>query len=100
MMAPPIRRFADLDALSRAAADDLAAIARACAAERGICHIALSGGSTPRRLFQLLVQRGPDALPWRQLAVSSPEYIWAFNVVLPANSASLAPSDRQYPASR
>jgi 6-phosphogluconolactonase len=69
MMAPPIRRFADLDALSGAAADDLAAIARACAAERGVCHIALSGGSTPRRLFQLLVRRGPDALPWRQLAL-------------------------------
>jgi 6-phosphogluconolactonase len=69
MTASQVRRFADLDALSRAAADDLAAIARACAAARGICHIALSGGSTPRRLFQLLVQRGPDALPWRQLAL-------------------------------
>jgi len=69
MTAPQIRRFADLDALNRAAADDLAAIARATAAERGVCHIALSGGSTPRRLFQLLVQRGPAALPWRQLVL-------------------------------
>jgi 6-phosphogluconolactonase len=69
MTAPQVRRFADLDALSRAAAGELAAIARACATARGVCHIALSGGSTPRRLFQLLVQRGPDALPWRQLAL-------------------------------
>jgi 6-phosphogluconolactonase len=68
-MAPLLRRFADLDALSQAAADDLAGIARAAVAERGVCHIALSGGSTPRRLFQLLVQRGPAALPWRQLAL-------------------------------
>jgi len=72
MMAPPapdVRRFADLDALSRAAADDLAAIARAAVAARGVCHLALSGGSTPRRLFQLLVQRGAAALPWPQLAL-------------------------------
>lgn len=69
MTAPQVRRFADLDALSRAAADDLAEVARAAAAERGVCHIALSGGSTPRRLFQLLVQRGATALPWRQLAL-------------------------------
>jgi len=69
MSGPQLRRFADLDALSGAAADDLAAIARAAVAERGACHIALSGGSTPRRLFQLLVERGPGALPWPQLAL-------------------------------
>ena len=66
---PAIRRFDDLEALSHAAADDLAAIARAAVAERGTCHVALSGGSTPRRLFELLVQRGPDALPWSRLAL-------------------------------
>lgn len=75
-MAPPgarnalsVRRFADLEALSRAAADDLAAIAAAAVRARGVCHIALSGGSTPRRLFQILVERGGDALPWRQLGL-------------------------------
>jgi 6-phosphogluconolactonase len=64
-----VRRFADLDALSRAAADELAAVARAAVAERGACHVALSGGSTPRRLFQLLAGRGADALPWRALVL-------------------------------
>ncbi|MEO7733364.1 MAG: 6-phosphogluconolactonase, partial [Kofleriaceae bacterium] len=54
--APVIRRFADLDALSHAAADELGTIARAAIAERGRCHIALSGGSTPKHLFGLLVQ--------------------------------------------
>src|SRR5215831_5331082 len=64
---PEIRRFDDLDALSGAAADELAALAYAAVAERGICTLALSGGSTPRRLFQILVQRGAGALPWREL---------------------------------
>jgi len=59
-----VRRFGDLDALSRAAADELAVIARAAVADRGTCSLALSGGSTPKRLFQLLAQRGRDALPW------------------------------------
>jgi 6-phosphogluconolactonase len=61
---PVIRRFPDLDALSRAAAVELAALARAAVAERGAFHVALSGGSTPKRLFQLLAARGRDALPW------------------------------------
>jgi 6-phosphogluconolactonase len=29
-----------------------------------MCTIALSGGSTPKRLFELLAARGRDALPW------------------------------------
>jgi len=66
---PPrqLRRFADLDALSRAAADELTQIAHAAIAARGRCHIALSGGSTPKRLFGLLAQRGAAALPWDHL---------------------------------
>lgn len=62
-----IRRFADLDGLSRAAADELAAIARAAIAARGVCHVALSGGSTPKRLFELLASIGREALPWDQI---------------------------------
>ena len=65
-MAPPpvVRRFGDLDALSHAAADDLAKIVRAAVAARGRCTLALSGGSTPKRLFTLLAARGDAALPW------------------------------------
>jgi 6-phosphogluconolactonase len=62
-----VRTFPDLDALSYAAADDLRAIATAAIAARGACHVALSGGSTPRRLFQVLAEigkTGTDALPW------------------------------------
>ncbi len=64
-----IRRFADLDALSRAAVEDLAAIAREAVSARGACHVALSGGSTPKRLFQLLASLGRDALPWDQIVL-------------------------------
>ena len=62
-----IQRFDDLDALSRAAADELAEIARAAVVDRGTCSIALSGGSTPRRLFELFAQGGRDALPWEHI---------------------------------
>lgn len=58
-----VRRFPDLDALSSAAADELIELARAGIAARGRFHVALSGGSTPKRLFQLLAQR-KDALAW------------------------------------
>lgn len=34
---------------------------------RGVCHVALSGGSTPRRLFQVLAAMGPTALPWARI---------------------------------
>jgi 6-phosphogluconolactonase len=64
---PEIRRFEDLDALSRAAADDLAEIVRAAVLDRGACSVALSGGSTPARLFKLLAEAGRDALPWEHV---------------------------------
>ena len=63
-----VRRFADLDALSRAAADELIELAGAAIAARGRFHVALSGGSTPKRLFQLLAAR-PGALPWDRVDV-------------------------------
>ncbi|HWU86353.1 MAG TPA: 6-phosphogluconolactonase, partial [Kofleriaceae bacterium] len=58
-----VRTFADLDALTRATADELVALAAAAVAERGRFHLALSGGSTPRRLFQHLAAR-PTDVPW------------------------------------
>jgi 6-phosphogluconolactonase len=63
-MAAELRRFDDLDALSRAAADELIALAREAISARGACHLALAGGTTPRRLYALLAATGRDALPW------------------------------------
>ena len=65
--ASAVRRFEDLDALSHAAADELAMLVRAAVVDRGTCSVALSGGSTPKRLFELFAQAGRDALPWEHI---------------------------------
>lgn len=56
---------ADIEETVRIAAGQFAALARKVAAESGIVNAALSGGSTPRHLFQLLAAE-PFAglLPW------------------------------------
>jgi 6-phosphogluconolactonase len=63
-MTPEVRRFETIDALSAAAAEELITISAAAVRDRGVCHIALSGGSTPKKLFQLLSARGRTAAPW------------------------------------
>jgi 6-phosphogluconolactonase len=63
-MSGKIRKFDGLDALSRAAADELIAIAKSAVSSHGTCNIALSGGSTPKRMFQLLAAMGRSAAPW------------------------------------
>jgi 6-phosphogluconolactonase len=59
-----IRGFADLEALSQAAAKEIADVARASVAERGRFSVSLSGGNTPKRTYQLLVERYRDAIDW------------------------------------
>jgi 6-phosphogluconolactonase len=54
----------DPDALARAAADDLKGIVVTAVRERGVCHVALSGGSTPKTLFGVLARHGREWLPW------------------------------------
>lgn len=49
-----IRRFGDLEALSRAAADEVVRAAREAQAARGRFTLVLAGGGTPRRLYELL----------------------------------------------
>jgi 6-phosphogluconolactonase len=51
-----IRRFPDAEAVSCAAARNLVEVGRAAIAERGRFCVALSGGSTPRRLYDLLAE--------------------------------------------
>jgi 6-phosphogluconolactonase len=62
-----VRKYVDLEALSRAAAQDFVALAKAAVAERGRFDVALSGGSTPKKLFQILVAMGREALPWDRI---------------------------------
>ena len=60
LLVPEVRHLDDKEAVSRAAADEFQRAARAATAARGRFTVALSGGSTPKRLYELLT--GP---PWR-----------------------------------
>jgi 6-phosphogluconolactonase len=57
-----LRREPDAEAVARAAAAEVTAIASAAVRERGRFTVALAGGTTPRRLYELLAD--PDQ-PWR-----------------------------------
>jgi 6-phosphogluconolactonase len=63
---PPldVREVADGAALSRAAAELINATAAAAVAARGRFTLALSGGNTPRALYQLLAAEYARTLPW------------------------------------
>lgn len=59
-----IDRLPDLETVSREGAEIFSRLAREAVAARGVFHVALSGGSTPKRMFQLLADQGRHALPW------------------------------------
>ena len=64
MFQPPLI-FPDADALARAAGFELLERATAAVAERGIFTLALSGGSTPKKLYTLLAKDPAfAAFPW------------------------------------
>ena len=63
-MTPPVEVFADREALARRAADVLL---DAVKATQGRCAIALSGGSTPKGLYELLAQAPyRDSVAWNR----------------------------------
>jgi 6-phosphogluconolactonase len=67
MSAPAVRRVADGEALARDAAEAVAAAAVRAVAARGRFTLALSGGSTPRRLYALLADPAAPfraSVPW------------------------------------
>ncbi len=63
-----IRVLPDPDRLAAAAAEEFVRAALQATAERGRFTVAISGGSTPLRLYRLLARRGhltpPGPLPW------------------------------------
>lgn len=61
-----VQRFKDLEAVSRAGAEELVRLARA---SNGPFHVALSGGSTPKRMHEILASMGRDALPWERVVL-------------------------------
>lgn len=63
-MEPDVRVFPELDALSHALAEIFVGEARQAVTASGSCTVALSGGSTPRRLYRLLAFGYGDRLDW------------------------------------
>jgi 6-phosphogluconolactonase len=66
------RIYDGADALSRAAAEHFLETAQAAVASRGKARIAISGGSTPKRTFELLAnpaERFLKAMPWEQIEI-------------------------------
>ncbi len=61
------RVFPDATALARGAADEFADRARLAVGARGLCHVALSGGSTPKAMFQMLASDGRGGVPWDRI---------------------------------
>ncbi len=66
MSEPDVKVFATLEEASAALGERVAGQLRAAVAERGQASIALSGGSTPRRLYETLA--GGD-VPWEHVLV-------------------------------
>ena len=56
MSAPVVRLFPDAEAVSRAAAEEFVRRAAEAVAARGRFAVALSGGSTPKRMYELLAE--------------------------------------------
>lgn len=70
MTASPVILNEDLDALSRKAATRIVEIARLAIKDRGAFHLALSGGSTPVHLHQMLASPSfREQIAWHQVHV-------------------------------
>lgn len=68
MSAPPeIRKLTTPQELFEAAAEEVGRAASEAVTQRGRFTIALSGGSTPRNLYNLLATNARSSLPWEQM---------------------------------
>jgi 6-phosphogluconolactonase len=76
-----LRVFHDLESLSRAAATHFIQIANESIAQRGRFLVALNGGGTPKRLFQLLAA-APDKMDWSRTHV-----FWGDERLVPPDDA-------------
>ncbi len=64
-MQPERRVFADADTLVAALADALCIEAESAIAARGVFHLVLAGGSTPRALYRALADRNAGDARWQ-----------------------------------
>ncbi len=64
-----LRVFSSVAALDRAAAEAAAAVITSAVRAHGRCSIALSGGTTPRHVYELLGSRFVTRVPWAAVHV-------------------------------
>ena len=79
-MALDLRVYADVNAVSLGAAEHAAAVMIDAVDRRGACWLVLSGGTTPRTLYELLATRFRDRIPWTHVHV-----FWADERYVPAD---------------
>lgn len=79
-MKPEIRIFKSMEQLSRSAAELFIEQAARSIGERGRFLVALNGGSTPKRLFQLLANEYRDQVDWTNVHV-----FWGDERLVPAD---------------
>lgn len=60
----PFDPYSDIPTLQNAVTDSLCDLAKQCVAESGTFRVSLSGGSTPKRVYEMLADRD---LPWTQM---------------------------------
>ncbi|MGV3484110.1 MAG: 6-phosphogluconolactonase [Planctomycetaceae bacterium] len=64
MSRAPVETFASLDLLNAAVLRAFVELSQRCIAQRGVFRVSLSGGSTPKRLYQSLAS---EALDWDRI---------------------------------
>jgi 6-phosphogluconolactonase len=77
-----IRTYSDPAALMDAAAAEFLGTAAEAIAARGRCLVALSGGTTPRGMYERLAARGRGALDWSRV-----EFLWSDERTVPPTHA-------------
>ena len=68
-MKPDVRICADVNELSRRAAETAVGAIDDAVRGRGRCSLVLSGGSTPRTLYALFATEFRDRIPWTHVHV-------------------------------
>ena len=67
--------FSSATDLFHAAAYKVASILNGCLAKKATCSIALSGGSTPKQLYELLAQKEGGAIAWERVQVFRQSFV-------------------------
>jgi 6-phosphogluconolactonase len=64
-----LKVYESINELSRAAADYIAQLSKEAIASKGVFTIALAGGSTPKKLYELLASDYKDSIEWSKWQV-------------------------------